>query len=102
LERGIPVLYDIAPSLLNYLRATFAPNSEVTFDDRFEAIQSARVLVLDDLGAESSTLISLSHSPGQLRSRLSDSTLGQSLVNAAPDYRSAEGKKAYQAARCTE
>lgn len=40
---------------MDYLRATFAPDSDVTFDDRFETVKTAHVFVLDDLGAETVT-----------------------------------------------
>jgi DNA replication protein DnaC len=43
------------PDLLDYLRATYAPSSEVTYDRGFEAIRNAPVLILDDYGAHSST-----------------------------------------------
>lgn len=35
--------------------------------------------------------------PECIRSRLKDSVLGKVVMNAAPDYRSIEGKKSYQA-----
>ena len=37
------------------MRATYNPDSRVGYDELFEAIRSAPVLVLDDLGAHSST-----------------------------------------------
>jgi DNA replication protein DnaC len=49
------VYFAVAPDLLHYLRAAFAPGSEVTYDERFEQIRSVYLLVLDDLGAEQST-----------------------------------------------
>jgi len=54
-EHGGAVLFVVVPDLLDYLRATYAPNSAVTFDERFESVRSAPLLILDDLGAHSST-----------------------------------------------
>jgi DNA replication protein DnaC len=54
-ERGKPVLFVVVPDLLDHLRAAFAPGSPATFDQRFEALRTAPLLILDDLGAQSST-----------------------------------------------
>jgi DNA replication protein DnaC len=54
-ERGFQTLFKTAPDLLDYLRATYAPDSNVTYDRGFDAIRNADVLVLDDYGAHSST-----------------------------------------------
>jgi DNA replication protein DnaC len=43
------------PEMLSRLKATFSPNSSVSFDRRFEAYRSADLLVLDDLGTQSMT-----------------------------------------------
>jgi DNA replication protein DnaC len=45
----------IVPDLLDHLRATFGPQSETTYDELFEQLRTAPLLVLDDLGAHSST-----------------------------------------------
>jgi DNA replication protein DnaC len=52
---GEPSLFMTVPDLLDYLRATYAPSSDVTYDRGFEVIRSAPVLILDDYGAHSST-----------------------------------------------
>jgi len=49
------VLFAVAPDLLDYLRATFAPKAEEPYDERFRKMREAELLVLDDLGAEQST-----------------------------------------------
>lgn len=49
LERGEPVLIENVPGLLDALRAGYSDDS---FTARFERVQRAPVLVLDDLGAE--------------------------------------------------
>jgi DNA replication protein DnaC len=55
LGRGEPVLFTVVPDLLDHLRATFGPTSEVGYDARFEQVRTAGLLVLDDLGTESAT-----------------------------------------------
>ena len=54
-EDGLDTLFTTAPDLLDYLRATYAPDSNVTYDKGFDAIRNASVLILDDYGAHSST-----------------------------------------------
>jgi DNA replication protein DnaC len=54
-ERGRPVLFVVVPDLLDHLRAAFAPGSAASFDQRFEAVRTAPLLILDDLGTHSST-----------------------------------------------
>ncbi len=54
-DRGDEVFFATVADLLDYLRATFAPESEVTHDDLLDRIRNADVLVLDDMGAERST-----------------------------------------------
>jgi DNA replication protein DnaC len=55
LRRGRPVFFAFVPSLLDHLRATFSPDSPIGYDELFERIKTVPLLVLDDLGAESST-----------------------------------------------
>jgi DNA replication protein DnaC len=55
LRRGQPVFYAFIPSLLDHLRATFSPDSPIGYDELFEQIKTVPLLILDDLGAESST-----------------------------------------------
>lgn len=55
IRRRIPVLFAVVPDLLDHLRATFAPTSSVQYDEMFEGVRSTPLLVLDDLGTESST-----------------------------------------------
>jgi DNA replication protein DnaC len=54
-QRGEQTIFKTAPDLLDYLRATYAPDSNVTYDRGFDAIRNAEVLILDDYGAHSST-----------------------------------------------
>ena len=113
-ERGQPVLFITVPDLLDHLRAAFAPSSPAEFDTRFEEVRTAPVLILDDLGTESSTpwaqeklfqilnyrynarlptVITTNHElediPLRLRSRLVDPDLTRIVSITAPDYRRA-------------
>lgn len=54
-QRGHPALFVLVPDLLDHLRATFNPQSAITFDQRFEEVRRAPLLILDDLGIESAT-----------------------------------------------
>lgn len=113
LARGKTTVFAAVPDLLDHLKATFAPSSSETYDERFELLRSADLLVLDDLGTESATAwareklyqlinhryvqrlplvvtsnVSLDVLDGRLRSRLQDRTLGPGIITiAAEDYR---------------
>jgi DNA replication protein DnaC len=52
---GLPALFVVVPDLLDHLRATFSPTSQMRFDKRFEEVRTAPFLVLDDLGTESAS-----------------------------------------------
>lgn len=110
--RAEPVLFVVVPDLLDHLRATFAPTSRVTYDDRFESIRNAPFLILDDLGAQSPTVWAqeklfqlLNHRYNEqlptvittnreleeieprVRSRVSDSRICTIVTILAPDFR---------------
>jgi len=51
----LTVLFAVVPDLLDTLRAAYAPNTETSFDDRFNAIREVGMLILDDLGTENTT-----------------------------------------------
>ena len=112
IERGLPVLFVSVPDLLDHLRAAFGPNSEVSYDERFEQVRTERLLVLDDLGAESSTPwaqeklyqifnyrymyglptvittnVDVDRLDPRISSRLLDRHLTSALLISAPDYR---------------
>jgi DNA replication protein DnaC len=55
LRRHYRVLFAIVPDLLDHLRSTFGPSSEIQYDERFETIRDVPLLVLDDLGTENTT-----------------------------------------------
>ncbi|MEM6528400.1 MAG: ATP-binding protein [Chloroflexota bacterium] len=48
---GGEVMLVSAPDLLDYLRRTFNPNSNLSFDEQFNQVKETPMLVLDDLGA---------------------------------------------------
>lgn len=55
IDRGQTVFFMFVPDFLDHLRATFSPESTVPYDELFQQLRNAPVLVLDDLGAHSST-----------------------------------------------
>ena len=55
LRRGQPVFFAFVPSLLDHLRSTFSPDSPIGYDELFEQLKTVPLLILDDLGAESTT-----------------------------------------------
>jgi DNA replication protein DnaC len=52
---GATPVFVVVPELLDHLRATFSPSSHVSYDDLFEEVKNAQLLILDDLGTESAT-----------------------------------------------
>ena len=56
LREGREVFFAFVPSLLDHLRATFSPDSPIGYDELFEQVKTVPLLILDDLGAESSTV----------------------------------------------
>lgn len=52
---GDDPLFVVVPDLLDHLRATFSPASNVSYDRLFEQIRNAPLLILDDLGTQSAT-----------------------------------------------
>lgn len=53
--QGNQVIFTTTPDLLDHLRATYGPSSEVEYDDLFMEIRNVPLLILDDLGTESPT-----------------------------------------------
>ena len=115
IKRGKATILAFVPALLDHLRAAFSPESKLTYDEMFEQIKTAPLLVLDDLAAESSTpwaedklyqLIVYRHNlriptiitsaldsneieakkPG-VGSRLKDQLVVQEIIITGPDYR---------------
>jgi DNA replication protein DnaC len=55
LSRGYPAFYITTPDLLYRLRSAFSPDSEIPYDEFFDRVRDAPLLILDDLGAQTST-----------------------------------------------
>ena len=113
LAQGDVVLFITAPDLLDHLRSTYGPTSEVGYDEQFERIRNAQLLILDDLGAENpspwageklyqllnhrhslrlptviTTNVDLDSIEGRIRSRMLDDELFHHISISAPDFRS--------------
>lgn len=54
-DSNAPPLFVVVPDLMDHLRATFNPNSTVSLDQRFEDVRNAPLLILDDLGTQSTS-----------------------------------------------
>ena len=120
LERDVLVLFLNVPDLLDYLRMAFNPRREwdvtnLSFEQRFDAITRAPILILDDFGAEGETQwaneklyqilnyrtdmalptvittnLKLADIEARLRSRLGNRLLGKVVENTARDFRRGE------------
>jgi DNA replication protein DnaC len=55
LKEGKTVKFVVVPDLLDHLRSTFSPESPVTYDQLFEEVKNAPLLILDDFGEQSTT-----------------------------------------------
>ena len=113
-SKGVPTLFITVPDLLDSLRFAFN-DPETTFEQRFDEIRSAHLLILDDFGTQNATPWSqekifqvlnyryinklatvittnlmLDAIEGRVRSRLQDSELVRHLKISAPDYRRPE------------
>lgn len=111
-REGKSVLFIVVADLLDYLRSTFSPESKVSYDQFFEKIKKAPVLILDDFGEQSATpwaqeklyqlinyrynarlatvmttCLSLDEIERRISSRMVDPSLSLFLNINAPDYR---------------
>ena len=55
ISQGYPVFFITTPDLLDHLRSAFNPNSEIPYDEFFDRVRNSPLLILDDLGAQTST-----------------------------------------------
>ena len=110
---GGQAIFTTAPDLLDMLRKTFAPNSEETYSESFDRMRNIGLLVIDDLGVESSTEwakeklfqlinyryinrlptiittnIPLQRQEARISSRLMQKDIVQHIIMDVPDYRS--------------
>ena len=51
---GVPTLFITVPDLLDSLRMSFS-SQETTYEERFEQIRTAKLLILDDFGTQNAT-----------------------------------------------
>ena len=54
-QAGQPALFVVVPEFLDHLRSTFNPESKISYDQLFESVKTAPLLVLDDFGEQSTT-----------------------------------------------
>lgn len=54
-SKGRSAYFTVVADLLDHLRATFAPTSDITYDQLFDYIRNVPILALDDLGMHSGT-----------------------------------------------
>ncbi|MBP9041487.1 MAG: ATP-binding protein, partial [Anaerolineaceae bacterium] len=110
---GDDPIFVVVPDLLDHLRATFSPSSTTSYDELFNRVRSAPILILDDLGTQSATpwareklyqifnerynaklptVITMSSNiedlDARIRSRMLDSRLCTIFEILAPSYRS--------------
>ncbi len=106
------VLFITTPDLLDHLRNTYGPSSEIGYDEMFDRLRNAPLLILDDLGVENpsqwaqeklfqllnhrysrelatviTTNADLETLDPRIRSRLLDDTIIHRIRISAPDYR---------------
>jgi DNA replication protein DnaC len=55
LKNGEPAIFINTPDLLDHLRAAYNTTSVSGYDDRFEQVRTAPMLILDDLGSQYNT-----------------------------------------------
>ena len=109
---GEPAIFMVVPDLLDHLRAAYSPSNEISYDHLFEQLRDTPLLILDDLGAQSSTpwaqeklfqLLNhryvarlptvittnqnIDEMEPRLRSRLQDPNLVAVFAMIAPDFR---------------
>ncbi len=110
-EMGVPTLFLTVPDLLDMLRFSY-DSDDVTFEERFNEIRNASLLILDDFGTQNATAwaqeklfqiinfryinklplvvttnLSLDEIDARIRSRLNDPQLVTDAKILAPDYR---------------
>jgi DNA replication protein DnaC len=113
-NHGIPTLFITVPDLLDSLRFAYA-DPETTFEQRFEEIRNASLLIMDDFGTQNATgwaqeklfqiinyrytnklptvittNLMLDQIEGRIRSRLQDDGFVNHIKINAPDYRRPE------------
>jgi len=110
-EMGVPTLFLTVPDLLDTLRFSY-DSEDTTFEERFDEIRNAQLLVLDDFGTQNATAwaqeklfqiinyryinklplvvttnLALDEIEARIRSRLADPDLVTASRINSPDYR---------------
>lgn len=113
LQQGDAVLFMTSPDLLDHLRSAFSPGADETYDETFDRVRDAQVLILDDLGTENpspwaqeklfqllnarytqrrptviTTNVRLDDLDPRISSRMRDTAIVRLVRIHAPDYRS--------------
>jgi DNA replication protein DnaC len=114
LAHGDVVIFVTVPDLLDHLRGTYGPTSETSYDETFDRIRNASLLILDDLGVENpsawaqeklfqllnhryshelptviTTNADIDRIDARIRSRILHAELTRRIKITAPDFRSA-------------
>jgi len=55
INQGYPAFFITTPDLLHHLRSSFSPDSDIPYDEFFDRVRDAPLLILDDLGAQAAT-----------------------------------------------
>lgn len=121
IEQGDLVIFITAPDLLDHLRNTYSSSAEETYDETFDRLRNADLLILDDLGVENpsawakeklfqllnhrysyhlptviTTNMDIDKFDPRIRSRLLHTDFTHHIKIIAPDYRSAVGNETNQ------
>jgi DNA replication protein DnaC len=113
-QRGVATLFITVPDLLDSLRIAYR-SQETTFEERFDDIRGAELLIMDDFGTQNATAwaqeklfqiinhryinklptvittnLVLDEIESRIRSRLQDGDLVRHVRISAPDYRRPE------------
>jgi DNA replication protein DnaC len=54
-KMGDSPMFVVVPDLLDHLRATFSPTSNISYDELFNQVRTVSLLILDDLGTQSAS-----------------------------------------------
>lgn len=113
LRYGDVVIFITTPDLLDHLRGTYAPGSSIAYDELFDRVRNAELLILDDIGTENpsewareklfqilnhrythrlptviTTNIPVEDLDPRIASRMMDNNVIRRAIINAPDYRS--------------
>ena len=67
IEQGRPVFFVHVPDLLDDLRSTYSPMSEVSYSELFKQVNEAELLVLDGLGYAESDSLGAGEAPADIQ-----------------------------------